>query len=743
MGIYNEKSGILGIKSEESIAEEFKNRMNLSVNACDDFYQYSCGGWMDKVKLDDSLTIIDSFEIIENEIERKLIEDLSMAKSELDNVEVYKKARDMFKSCMKPEHAEGCDGRTCDGTETKRKTKNKNARWDERWKVLCRVKRREPGPQHMENAETKNLNRLKEILKTFGGFPALQKTPKTETYENFVEELRKLGASYSGIFVLDIEVDSSNSSRNVLAINDGFSLMPTRKAYIDKGKLFNAYSNLFVKVAMLLKEKHVTRKEIEYEVNAVMAFETEMEKALYESRTDYWDLSKIYNKMNLTNLQSLAPAINWKSHLNALTGQNILEDEMIINIQNPQYVKKMANLIQNTPLRTVVTYMLWKFVFYNLEKIGPELINPYKIYAEIAYGEKSSLPKDKICFSNVVPDYDTSCMVPAVSSIYIKNYFPEHYKKLISEMVSTYRSTYKDILKRQSWMDKSTKNEALNKVDGMRSFTYPKELKNITILNQLCSKVKVGDNFLSNLLAVQKDKEDRKFSKFRMSPETDIWINNADAKAVNGFYSPSFNFIGKFLTAGILQDVFFQKTRPMSMNYGGIGWLIGHEISHGFDVFGRQFDTNGTHSEWWSNETLSRYNKKVDCFKEEFGKYNYPLLGDTKLNTNITIGEILGDAVGILSSYEAFNVKSKGMSKSVPKTFGNFTDRQLFWIAYAQGHCTKANKRGLELSQQESAHPPAQIRINGVLKHSKQFQLDFNCRSSDEMNAKKKCALLI
>ncbi|KAG1656819.1 Neprilysin-1 [Nymphon striatum] len=659
MGIYNEKSGILGIKSEESIAEEFKNRMNLSVNACDDFYQYSCGGWMDKVKLDDSLTIIDSFEIIENEIERKLIEDLSMAKSELDNVEVYKKARDMFKSCMKPD------------------------------------------------AETKNLNRLKEILKTFGGFPALQKTPKTETYENFVEELRKLGASYSGIFVLDIEVDSSNSSRNVLAINDGFSLMPTRKAYIDKGKLFNAYSNLFVKVAMLLKEKHVTRKEIEYEVNAVMAFETEMEKALYESRTDYWDLSKIYNKMNLTNLQSLAPAINWKSHLNALTGQNILEDEMIINIQNPQYVKKMANLIQNTPLRTVVTYMLWKFVFYNLEKIGPELINPYKIYAEIAYGEKSSLPKDKICFSNVVPDYDTSCMVPAVSSIYIKNYFPEHYKKLISEMVSTYRSTYKDILKRQSWMDKSTKNEALNKVDGMRSFTYPKELKNITILNQLCSKVKVGDNFLSNLLAVQKDKEDRKFSKFRMSPETD-----------------------------------------MSMNYGGIGWLIGHEISHGFDVFGRQFDTNGTHSEWWSNETLSRYNKKVDCFKEEFGKYNYPLLGDTKvsisaLNTNITIGEILGDAVGILSSYEAFNVKSKGMSKSVPKTFGNFTDRQLFWIAYAQGHCTKANKRGLELSQQESAHPPAQIRINGVLKHSKQFQLDFNCRSSDEMNAKKKCALLI
>ncbi|KAG1656815.1 Neprilysin-2 [Nymphon striatum] len=619
-------------------------------------------------------------------------------------------------------------------------------------------------------SEKKNLNRLNEILKTFGGFPALQTTQKYQTYENVVEKLRKLGAGYSGVFILDVTVDSTDSSRNLLEIQDGELLMPTRKAYIEKGKDINAYRNLLVSVAMLLQDKHVTRKEIEREVDAVIEFETEMAKvhnnnsgdedgrkgttpkladkfeirARYESGADYWNPKKTNNKMNLKTLQSLAPSINWKSHLNALTGQNIREDEIIINVKNPQYVNKMANVIQDTPLRTVVNYMLWKFVYNNLKIIGPKFINLRKIYAKITSGKKSNKLKDRICFDHVVPAYDKSCMVPAVSSIYLKNYFPEKNDKMVVEMLSNYRSTYKEILKRQSWMDISTKRDAINKLDSMRFFMYPEELKNIKILNDLCSKVKVGDNFMSNFLSVEKDKENRKFTQLRKSSEEGMWLLKADTKSVNAFYSPSFNAIRKyksFLNAGILQDVYFQSNRPMSMNYGGIGWIIGHEISHGFDVNGRKFGRNGNLHEWWSDGTLSRYNKKVDCFKEEFGKYNYPLLGDTKLNAHATIAEILADAAGVMSSYEVFTSKSKGMSKSAPKIFGDFTDRQLYWIAYAQSQCSKATKQERARSQLEDAHPPSQIRINGIVKHSEQFQLDFNCRSCDDMNAKKKCSL--
>ncbi|KAG1656818.1 Neprilysin-2 [Nymphon striatum] len=598
-------------------------------------------------------------------------------------------------------------------------------------------------------SEKKNLNRLNEILKTFGGFPALQTTQKYQTYENVVEKLRKLGAGYSGVFILDVTVDSTDSSRNLLEIQDGELLMPTRKAYIEKGKDINAYRNLLVSVAMLLQDKHVTRKEIEREVDAVIEFETEMAKvhnnnsgdedgrkgttpkladkfeirARYESGADYWNPKKTNNKMNLKTLQSLAPSINWKSHLNALTGQNIREDEIIINVKNPQYVNKMANVIQDTPLRTVVNYMLWKFVYNNLKIIGPKFINLRKIYAKITSGKKSNKLKDRICFDHVVPAYDKSCMVPAVSSIYLKNYFPEKNDKMVVEMLSNYRSTYKEILKRQSWMDISTKRDAINKLDSMRFFMYPEELKNIKILNDLCSKVKVGDNFMSNFLSVEKDKENRKFTQLRKSSEEGMWLLKADTKSVNAFYSPSFNAIRK------------------SMNYGGIGWIIGHEISHGFDVNGRKFGRNGNLHEWWSDGTLSRYNKKVDCFKEEFGKYNYPLLGDTKLNAHATIAEILADAAGVMSSYEVFTSKSKGMSKSAPKIFGDFTDRQLYWIAYAQSQCSKATKQERARSQLEDAHPPSQIRINGIVKHSEQFQLDFNCRSCDDMNAKKKCSL--
>ncbi|KAG1656816.1 Endothelin-converting enzyme-like 1 [Nymphon striatum] len=667
-------------------------------------------------------------------------------------------------------------------------------------------------------SEKKNLNRLNEILKTFGGFPALQTTQKYQTYENVVEKLRKLGAGYSGVFILDVTVDSTDSSRNLLEIQDGELLMPTRKAYIEKGKDINAYRNLLVSVAMLLQDKHVTRKEIEREVDAVIEFETEMAKvhnnnsgdedgrkgttpkladkfeirARYESGADYWNPKKTNNKMNLKTLQSLAPSINWKSHLNALTGQNIREDEIIINVKNPQYVNKMANVIQDTPLRTVVNYMLWKFVYNNLKIIGPKFINLRKIYAKITSGKKSNKLKDRICFDHVVPAYDKSCMVPAVSSIYLKNYFPEKNDKMSSKIMELHHDLgivlcLKQLVKSwtnwaaimdppflirveeipsspadfpifnvlmadstsilvvsgiwsssssekeyvgciflellQSWMDISTKRDAINKLDSMRFFMYPEELKNIKILNDLCSKVKVGDNFMSNFLSVEKDKENRKFTQLRKSSEEGMWLLKADTKSVNAFYSPSFNAIRK------------------SMNYGGIGWIIGHEISHGFDVNGRKFGRNGNLHEWWSDGTLSRYNKKVDCFKEEFGKYNYPLLGDTKLNAHATIAEILADAAGVMSSYEVFTSKSKGMSKSAPKIFGDFTDRQLYWIAYAQSQCSKATKQERARSQLEDAHPPSQIRINGIVKHSEQFQLDFNCRSCDDMNAKKKCSL--
>ncbi|KAG1656811.1 Neprilysin-2 [Nymphon striatum] len=704
-------------------------------------------------------------------------------------------------------------------------------------------------------SEKKNLNRLNEILKTFGGFPALQTTQKYQTYENVVEKLRKLGAGYSGVFILDVTVDSTDSSRNLLEIQDGELLMPTRKAYIEKGKDINAYRNLLVSVAMLLQDKHVTRKEIEREVDAVIEFETEMAKARYESGADYWNPKKTNNKMNLKTLQSLAPSINWKSHLNALTGQNIREDEIIINVKNPQYVNKMANVIQDTPL-SLAPSINWKshlnaFTGQNIledEMIinvkNPQYVkkngkchsrhsikNPFvfitksrqvsimwlmSIFGKLACGtdanlvvkgqltqnfdhvlteeidehifekcfitsgKKSNKLKDRICFDHVVPAYDKSCMVPAVSSIYLKNYFPEKNDKMVVEMLSNYRSTYKEILKRQSWMDISTKRDAINKLDSMRFFMYPEELKNIKILNDLCSKVsndsvhkyldsdnqqafrhdltksnivkfksmlfntypysvKVGDNFMSNFLSVEKDKENRKFTQLRKSSEEGMWLLKADTKSVNAFYSPSFNAI--LLNAGILQDVYFQSNRPMSMNYGGIGWIIGHEISHGFDVNGRKFGRNGNLHEWWSDGTLSRYNKKVDCFKEEFGKYNYPLLGDTKLNAHATIAEILADAAGVMSSYEVFTSKSKGMSKSAPKIFGDFTDRQLYWIAYAQSQCSKATKQERARSQLEDAHPPSQIRINGIVKHSEQFQLDFNCRSCDDMNAKKKCSL--
>ncbi|KAG1651936.1 Neprilysin-2 [Nymphon striatum] len=177
------------------------------------------------------------------------------------------------------------------------------------------------------------------------------------------------------------------------------------------------------------------------------------------------------------------------------------------------------------------------------------------------------------------------------------------------------------------------------------------------------------------------------------------------------------------------------------MNLGAVGLVIGHEISHGFDDQGSKYAANGTFTNWWSNSTRLEYNNKIQCFKTEYAKYDYPHVENEKLNTDLTIGEIIGDFTGIESSYHFLEeyLKANGGNKK-HDSFG-YTDRQLFWIAYGQVWCNKITVEQAKKSWQSNSHPPGEIRINGPLKHSQQFSKDFNCKTDDEMNPKLKCSL--
>ncbi|KAG1651935.1 Neprilysin-2 [Nymphon striatum] len=201
------------------------------------------------------------------------------------------------------------------------------------------------------------------------------------------------------------------------------------------------------------------------------------------------------------------------------------------------------------------------------------------------------------------------------------------------------------------------------------------------------------------------------------------WLARADAKQVNGYYNPTENIFG------------------CAMNLGAVGLVIGHEISHGFDDQGSKYAANGTFTNWWSNSTRLEYNNKIQCFKTEYAKYDYPHVENEKLNTDLTIGEIIGDFTGIESSYHFLEeyLKANGGNKK-HDSFG-YTDRQLFWIAYGQVWCNKITVEQAKKSWQSNSHPPGEIRINGPLKHSQQFSKDFNCKTDDEMNPKLKCSL--
>jgi len=213
------------------------------------------------------------------------------------------------------------------------------------------------------------------------------------------------------------------------------------------------------------------------------------------------------------------------------------------------------------------------------------------------------------------------------------------------------------------------------------------------------------------------------------------WVRHGNPAVVNAFYSPLENSIQ--FPAGILQGVFFGSGRPKYLNYGAIGWVIGHEITHGFDDQGRQFDKEGNLRNWWHPDTSSRYLNKAECIIGQYSNYNFPELDNLPVNGINTQGENIADNGGIKEAYRAYNkwVQNNGQEPLLPGL--NYTQRQMFWLSGANVWCSKARPQALKLSVLTGAHSPDKFRVQGTFSNMAGFSRDWGCPAGSNMNPAK------
>merc|ERR1712168_1657734 len=334
----------------------------------------------------------------------------------------------------------------------------------------------------------------------------------------------------------------------------------------------------------------------------------------------------------------------------------------------------------------------------------------------------------------------------AAAHEYIKANFDEGSKDQADAMVEDLRSAFKELVEETDWMDEATQEKAMTKADLMLQLIgYPDWLPDVEKVDSYYETAPPSNatDHLGNIVHMKTWSAAQDLITLRDEPERDMWLMHP--AIVNAWYSPNHNTIT--FPAGILQPPFFQSGLPRYLNYGAMGMVIGHEITHGFDDHGRQYDGTGNLRPWWSEETLQGFLDRAQCFIDQYGNYTVPeledILGeDAHLNGKNTQGENIADNGGIHESFRAY-LRSLENGEAEPSLPGleQFTPKQMFFVSNAQVWCELQTADSLLGQVLSDPHSPGRFRVIGPYSNSEDFQREWNCPADSAMVRQDKCQL--
>ncbi|KAI5709965.1 hypothetical protein M8J76_016122 [Diaphorina citri] len=507
--------------------------------------------------------------------------------------------------------------------------------------------------------------------------------------------------------------------------------LPSRDYFL-KGKsdaALLAYHRYMTDVAVLLGADSKTAAT---ELLDVVKFEIQLANATL-TEVDRHDNAYWYHKLTLQQLQDLVPQFNWLQYLSSFLTIKIDSNESLVSYSTP-YFMEMGKILEKTSRRVIHNYALWKLV---LATVGSHMIGEFqekKIeFKRILLGVQSEKARWRDCV-----EWTNKKMGMAVGSLFIRDNFNQESKETASEMIKSLREAFNELLDENHWMDNDTRSVAKEKANAMMErIGYPETLTNPVELTKEYLNLNITkDHFLENIFNLLKFDAYQNLQKLRQPVNKDQWTT--DPAIVNAFYNPNKNEI--VLPAGILQPLFYSQSFPKSLNFGGIGVVIGHEITHGFDDKGRQFDKDGNMIEWWNNATIRAFRERAQCMIDQYSRYKLDEV-DMHINGRMTQGENIADNGGLKQSFRAYRkwVAAYGAEPLLPGL--NLTHNQLFFLNYAQIWCGQMRPEDALTKVRSANHPPGKFRILGPLSNSRDFSEAYNCPLGTRMNPVAKCSV--
>jgi putative endopeptidase len=511
------------------------------------------------------------------------------------------------------------------------------------------------------------------------------------------------------LFYFYSTVDAKNSDSVIAGIWQGGLGLPDRDYYVkdDKRskeirvKYLEHLNNMFA----LMGDKNK-----ENSANTIMNIETRLAKAS-NTRLENRDPNKTYNKLNTKEIAKLASGFDLNLYLTELEAG----DPGKIDVSQPKFLKEVGKMIDEVPLKDWKIYLKWNLVRSMSSYLSSDFIKErFNFGGKFLNGQKEMKPRWKRVLSTT-----SGALGEAIGQLYVKKYFPPEAKARAKKIVESLLVSMKESINNNEWMSDETKKEALKKLSGFGvKIGYPDKWRDYSELEV------TNDSYIKNIM--NSNYFDHKEMLSKINKPVRKWEWGMTPQTVNAYYNPTRNEI--VFPAAILQFPFYNVNVDDAINYGGMGCVIGHEITHGFDDQGRQYDANGNIRDWWTKEDTERFNKRAQRIIDQFNAF-VPI-DSMHINGELTQGENIADLGGLVVSYNAFK-KTEQFKKG--EKIDGFTPTQRFYLSWAQVWKNNIRDEALKLRLKTDPHSPGKYRVIGPLSNLPTFYKAFDINKGDGM----------
>lgn len=562
--------------------------------------------------------------------------------------------------------------------------------------------------------DTTNLNKAEATpLKPY--LEKIDQIKNIEDLQDFLAEVLPYGLEQ--FFNYSVFANLTNSSINSAYLETSKLGLPGRNYYVDTDENTKAKREAYVKhIARMLSFLKI--QDTNAKANRIMALETELAKGMLtkEARRD---MNNLNNPMTVEELQKLTPSINWEKYFASIKTGKL--DTIIVT--QPKYMKTVEKVLKTVPLSTIKELLTWNIINSGAGLLGKELEDAnFDFYSKTLKGVAKMLPREERILAST-----NNILGEAVGKLYVEEVFPPEAKQKAKEMVDNIIEAFGKRLDKLTWMSDETKIKAHKKLDGfMVQIGYPDKWKDYSSLE--IKDFKNGGSYFQNVLNARKWNFDDKKSKLGKPVDREEW--GMAPQTVNAYYHPLYNKI--VFPAAILQPPFYDYKADDAVNYGGIGAVIGHEISHGFDDSGARFDEKGNLKNWWTETDKEKFTKLGKNLIAQFDAFEpYPGL---HVNGTYTLGENIGDLGGVNVAYEALTTLLATKEKT--EKIDEYTPEQRFFLSWATIWRTMMREETMRNRIKTDPHSPGMYRAFAPLQNMEAFHKAFGISEGDKMYKK-------